>query len=62
MVPSVKEYVLLSSNNEEKLSKQVNAKLEAGWSLYGNPMCLGATAYDQAVRAVYQALVKYESD
>jgi hypothetical protein len=62
MVPRVKKYVLLSSNNEEQLSKQVNAKLEGGWSLYGNPICHAATAYDQAIRAVYQALVKYESE
>jgi hypothetical protein len=41
MAQKVVEYVLLRDEVAKRLTEEVNARLRAGWSLYGSPMCWG---------------------
>jgi hypothetical protein len=63
MAEKIMEYLLLYGTPTHELTKDVNAMLKEGWSLYGSPMCWGAAEYedDRAEWMVYQAMVKYQT-
>lgn len=54
------EYIVLENNSLHLLQKEVQARLELGWQLYGD---LGVTPWgeeDRANRDYYQPMVKVE--
>jgi len=59
-VQKVVKYQLLGETLSSQLEAKVNAQLNAGWSLYGSPMCWAATRHNDSEWMIYQAMVKYE--
>jgi hypothetical protein len=61
MAQKVVEYVLLGDDVAKRLTEEVNARLRAGWSLYGSPMCWGVVGQYGPEGTIYQAMVKYDT-